>query len=154
MFILFLSSVFFNYFGLNTFGIIPLSIILLEIPFIKYSKRNYTILILMIILFLGWFQFLSLGDLQRETVRKDYKKITDTLNVINSEVNFISLPNDTEKYDEIIPFILFREKDTLQLVLKYVKTWDESIPSQKWKLANWSIDSVFAQKIYIPRKFR
>lgn len=153
IFILFLSFGFFKYFGLNTFGIIPLSIILLEIPFIKYSKRDYSVLILMIILFLGWFQFLSLGDLQRETVRKDYKRITDTLNVINAEVDFISLPNGIEKYDEIVPFILFREKDTLQLVLQYVKTWDESIPSQKWKLANWSIDSVFAQYMYTPKKF-
>ena len=107
----------------------------------------------MIILFLGWFQFFSLGYLQSEIVRKDYKKITDTLNVINAEVDFISAPDDSEKYDEIVPFILFREKDTLQLALKYVKTWDKSIPSQKWKLANWSIDSVFAQYLYTPKKF-
>ena len=153
IFILFLSFGFFKYFGLNTFGIIPLSIILLEIAFIKYSKKDYSVCIIMIILFLGWFQFLSLGDLQREIVRKDYKKLTDTLNVIRSEVNFISLPYGTEKYDEMVPFILFREKDTLQLLLNYVKTWDKSIPSQKWKLESWSIDSVFAQYMYTPKIF-
>lgn len=153
IFILILSSGFFKYFGLNTFGVIPLSIILLEIPFIKYSKNDYIILIIVSILFLGWFQFLSLGDLQGEKVRNDYKIVTDSLNVIKAEMNFISWPNDSEKYDEIVPFILFREKDTLQLLLKYVKTWNKSIPSQKWKLHNWSIDSVFAQYYYMPKKF-
>lgn len=149
--ILFLSFLFLLYFGLNTFGIILLSIILLEISFVKYAHKKYLILVISVILFLGWFEFLSLGNLQRETLRNDYNTITDSLNVIKSELNLYSWPKDSEKYDEIVPFILFRERDTLQLVLKYNKTWNKSIPSQKWKLADWSIDSVFTEVFYLPR---
>ena len=150
--LLLISDELFIYFGLNTFGVILLSIILLEILFIKYSKKDYSILIIATVIFLGWFQFLSLGDLQASTVRKDYKIVTDSLNVIKTERDFYYWPDDSKKYDEIVSFILFREKDTLQLLLKYVKTWDKSIPSQKWKLENWSIDSVFAQYYYMPKK--
>ena len=150
--LLLISDELFIYFGLNTFGVILLSIILLEILFIKYSKKDYSILIIATVIFLGWFQFLSLGDLQTSTVRKDYKIVTDSLNVIKTERDFYYWPDDSKKYDEIVSFILFREKDTLQLLLKYVKTWDKSIPSQKWKLENWSIDSVFAQYYYMPKK--
>lgn len=150
--ILFLSSISLQYFGFNTLGIILLSIILMEISFIKYSNKKYLILIVMIILFLGWFEFLSLGDLQREIVREDYKKITEPLKVIKSEVNMISFPDDFDTYDEVVPFIIFREKDTLQLTLKYNKTWDTSIPSQKWKLIDWTIDSVFANVYYMPKE--
>lgn len=151
--ILLLSSIFLQYIGFNNFGIILLSIILLEISYIKYSQKKYLILIIATILFLGWFEFLSLGNLQREIVRKDYKKITEPLNVIKSEVNMISFPDDYESFDEVVPFIIFREKDTLQLTLKYNKTWDTSIPSQKWKLIDWSIDSVFANVYYMPKNF-
>ena len=151
IFILLLSLLVFKYFGLNTLGIIPLTVILLEIVFLKYTKKDYSILIITSILFLGWFQFLSLGDLPRETVIKDYKNITKPLNVIKSKVDFISVPENYQNYDMTIPYIIVTKKDTLQLVLNYNKINTVSIPSQHWKLINWKIDSVFSSVYYYPK---
>lgn len=148
---LLLSSICFRYFGLDTFGSIPLSIILLEITFLKYTKKDYSILIIVSLLFIGWFQFLSLGDLPRETVIKDYTKITKPLNVIKSKVDVISAPDDFGKYDMSVPYIIITPEDTLQLILNYNKIRTAGIPSQHWKLVNWKIDSVFLSVYYYPK---
>lgn len=141
----YLVSIFFQTIGFNTLGIIPLAIILLEVCFIKYSKKDYIILVIAVTLFLGWFQFLSLGKLPKDMVKKDYNTVSKPLNVLKSKMDFISIPDDYNKYDKVIPYVIYRKKDTLQLLLKYDKIWTKNIPSQKWQLVDWSIDSLSNQ---------
>jgi len=138
--------------GLNTLGMLPITLIMLEGCFIKYSKKDYTLLVIAIILLVGWFQFLSLGNLSKEILKKDYNVVTKPLHVLKSEVYLISWTDEYTKYDRVIPYVLYRKQDTLQLLLKYNKVWTKNIPSQKWQLVNWTIDSLLSETFYYKKK--
>ena len=144
----YLVSLLFPIFGLDTLGILPITLIMLEGCFIKYAKKDYTLLVIGIILLLGWLQFLSLGNLPKEMVKNDYHRVIKPLQVLKSEVHLISWTKELNKYDEVIPYVLYRKQDTLQLLLKYNKVWTKNIPSQKWQLENWTIDSLFSETYY------
>jgi hypothetical protein len=125
---------------------------MLEGCFIKYSKKDYTLLVIANLLLLGWLQFLSLGSLSKEIIKKDYNVVTKPLHVLKSEVYLISGTDEYYKYDRVIPYVLYRKQDTLQLLLKYNKVWTSNIPSQKWQLVNWTIDSLFSETYYYKKK--
>ena len=85
-------------------------------------------------------------------VKNDYHRVIKPLHVLKSEVHLISWTKELNKYDEVIPYVLYRKQDTLQLLLKYNKVWTKNIPSQKWQLENWTIDSLFSETYYYKKK--
>ncbi|MFH1196995.1 MAG: hypothetical protein V1720_14960 [bacterium] len=137
--------------GLNTFGIPIFTLLLFEMIYIIFSKKEYRIIIGTLILFLIWLQFFSLGVLTNTQIKEDLAPITKKLNVQKVEYGYIHKKYDyneksleflkksaeiNARYDALVPYVLYRVKDTLQLEMKYkkVKTIRFGLPTKKWQL--------------------
>lgn len=132
----------FRYFNYNRFGMLIISLILFEVSYNIFNRRDLRLLVPLIITFMVWFIGFRTGDIPLELIKNDINRLVKERSI--NYKTYFSMDKYNSGYDNTINYLILTPKDTLVLEMNYQKEFEGKfvLGSQKWKLKNWKIKKV------------
>lgn len=129
----------FKYFNYNRFGMLIISIILFEVSYNIFNRRDLRLLIPLTLILLIWFVRFRVGDLPFTMIKNDINRVVKERSI--HYTTYFSMGKYESNYDNSVNYLILTPKDTLVLEMNYQKEFEGKFVfgSQKWKLKNWKI---------------